>query len=236
MTEEVKPEEVKPEGTPPPADATPETTPPTAGTEATPETTPEPPKEPREPWFQKRINELTWKARDEERKRQALEAILQAPKEAPETPAPNLDELVQQRAAAIAAQRTMAEAAERTYQLGKEKHADFDSAVQGLSQVADLSQAPHFIEAITKLQNGAEVYYHLGKNLDEAGHVLSLSPINMALELARLSASLGKPVSVSKVPPPVTPVAASAAASTGLADDLPIEEWMKRREAQLKAR
>ncbi|OYV49151.1 MAG: hypothetical protein B7X10_02185, partial [Burkholderiales bacterium 21-58-4] len=228
--------EIPADGSVAPSTATPETTPPNTGTEATPESA-EPPKEPREPWFQKRINELTAKYRDEERKRQALEAILQAPEGTKtETPPPDLDQLVNARAAQIAAQQALNEAAERTYQAGKGKHADFDAAVQGLSQVADLSQAPHFLEAITKLPNGADVYYHLGKHLDDAAHVLSLSPVNMALELARLSASVAKPASVSKAPPPITPVSGSAGGGSELSDDLPIGEWIKRREAQLKSR
>lgn len=196
----------------------------------------EPKEPPREPWFQKRINELTAKYRDEERKRVALEAMLQSRQEKPPEAQPDIDALVTQRAREIAQQQAINDAANRTYESGKAKFADFDTAVNNMRNVADLTQHPHFLEAVTKLPNGADVYYHLGKNLDDAAHVLSLPPVHMGLELARLSATLGKPIQTSKAPPPGTPVGGAVGVSDGLSDDLPIGEWIKRREKQLQSR
>lgn len=201
---------------------------PEPGTESTPE-----PKEVREPWFQKRINELTWKAGEAQRKADALAALLEQRGEPTPQAQPDIETLVNQRAAVLSRQQAINEAADKTYDVGKSKYADFDSAVNNMRNVADLSQTPHFLEAVTRLPNGADIYYHLGKNLDEAAHVLALSPVQMGLELAKLSASLGKPKPVSKVPEPVSPVGGNAASDDSLRDDLPIEEWMRRRNKQL---
>ncbi len=198
-------------------------------------TEPEEPK--REPWFLRRIDEVTKARREAERERDALRALIEqkdlipAQKSQP-TPA---DPYVL--AKEIAHQQTLNDAANRTYQAGKAAFgADFDAAVQTLQQVADLSQRTDFIETVVELPNAPEVYHFLGKNPDEAAHILALTPAKMALALANISAKVGRPKPQSKAPAPITPVGRSAAPSSELSDDLPTAEWIARREAQLEKR
>ena len=194
----------------------------------------------REPWFNRRIDELTKARREAERRAEALEAILRqrdnpGQQETPQAQQPQADPY--QLAEQIANQRTLNEAANRTYQAGKEAYGDdFDAAVNTLRQVTDLSQRPDFLEAVVALPNAHEVYHHLGKNPDDAAHVLSLSPVKMAMELATLSAKVGRPKPQSRAPAPITPVGKSAAPASELVDELPTAEWMARREAQLAKR
>lgn len=193
----------------------------------------------REPWFQKRIDELTKARREAERRADALEALISAqgqpqthtPENVPG--APMNDREIQRRAEAIAAQQRLNDEANRVYREGKAKHPDFDVAVSQLIQVTDLSQKPDFLDAVTRLPNGADVYHHLGTHPDHASEILSLRGTALALELAKLSAELGKPKKGSGAPPPISPVGSSAVSSGDLTDDLPIGEWIRRREASL---
>lgn len=200
----------------------------------TPESTPEPePK--REPWYQKRIDELTKARREAERRAEALEAIVNQGKTT-ETPKLTTADPVQL-AKEIAANERLNDAANRTYEAGKAAHPDFDQAVQQMAQITDLSQRKDFLEAVTSLPNAHDVYYHLGKNPDEAAHVLSLPPVRMAIEIANISAKVGRPKPQSKAPAPVTPIKPASIPSGELSDDLPLDEWMRRRnEAKSKKR
>lgn len=193
--------------------------------ETAPGATPEPS---RVPWYNKRIDTLTARLKEQERENAALKAQISPPSD---PPAPDIDSLVQQRAREYAAQQRIDEAANRTYNAGKTKYQDFDLAVHGVRAAGEITQ--QFVDAVTRLPNAEDVYYHLGKNPDAAAHLLSLDPVPMALELAQMSAKLGKPKPVSQAPAPTTPVGGSTQPQ-GLSDDLPIDEWMRRREAELQ--
>ncbi len=207
-------------------------------------TEPQEPAQPkREPWFQRRIDELTRQKRDSERREAALQAMLEAQRGGqPAQPQPGAQPATGQQpdpyqlAEQIARTQSLNEAANRTYEAGKAAHQDFDAAVAGMRQVADLSERRDFLEAVTALPNAHDVFYHLGKDLDQAAHVLSLPPVKMAIELATMSAQLGRPKPQSKAPAPISPVGASATPSSGLSDDLPMSEWLARREKQLEGR
>lgn len=181
-----------------------------------------------EPWFQKRINALTAQKRETERENAALRAQLAQSKTPPASP--DIESLVTQRARELARQQTLNEAANRTYADGKLKYQDFDHAVHSIQAAGEVT--PEFLDSVTRLPNAADVYYFLGKNPDQAANILSLDGVPMALELAHLSAKLGKPKGISQAPAPTTTVGGTAGAPAGLTDDLPIAEWIRRREAQ----
>ena len=207
----------------------------------TPEQQAEPPKPQRDPWWNRRIDELTRARREAERERDAYRAMIesqgqQSDPTKPAAPAqPTVD--VETRAREIAAQERLNEAANRIYSEGKMAHPeDFDQAVMQVAQVADLSRRPDFFEAVTALPNAADVYYAMGKNPDEAAHILSLPTARMAIELARLSAEVGRPKPQSRAPAPIAPVGKTAAPSATLSEDLPMAEWIKRREETARRR
>jgi hypothetical protein len=91
-----------------------------------------------------------------------------------------------------------------------------------------------FLELATTSDAGAKLIHHLGTDLDEAARIAALPPVQMARELTKLEFKLAQPVAkpVSKAPAPITPIGAGGASDSGLRDDLPIDEWMRRNRAQ----
>lgn len=214
--------------------------------ETTQETTQEPEAPKRDPWYMRRIDELTKARREEERKNAALRALLEqrnAPATSATTPqqtsqqTPDPYQLANQIAQQRVQEQSLNDAANRTYDAGKAVYgADFDVAVQTLQQVTDLSQRADFLEAVTALPNAHDVYHYLGKNPDEAAHILSLSPVRMAIELATVAGKVGRPKAQSKAPAPISAVGRTASPSSELSDDLSTADWIARREAQLEKR
>lgn len=126
---------------------------------------------------------------------------------------------------------------------GRKKYDDFNDAIAVLnSGYGDvLQQRPEFLQTVTELPNGGDVYYALGKDPAKAEHILSLPAYKMALELGRMSAELGKPVGahVSGAPAPIKPLnglAGKKELSLEEADEVPIEQWMKLRDRDLAAK
>lgn len=208
-------------------------------TDQQPTETQDPQQPKRQPWYERRIDEVTRARREAERERDALRAMIERQASQPDQAAQAQPQAADpyELAKQIAHQQTLNEAANRTYEAGKaEFGADFDAAVSTLQQVTDLSKRTDFLEAVTALPNAHAVYHHLGKNPDEAAHVLALPPVKMAIELANMSAKVGRPKAQSKAPAPITPLGRSATPSADLSDDLSTAEWIARREAQLEKR
>ncbi|HQT78823.1 MAG TPA: hypothetical protein PLD10_17360 [Rhodopila sp.] len=221
--------------TPPAAAA--DTTTPSTDTPAEAVKSDEPEKPKQTPWFQKRIDELTrekWEAR---REAEAAKSLAEALKTAnPDTPAPQdpatFERMVAERAQKLVEAQRFDESCNTTYQKGKEKFPDFDESVSGYTLLGGLQDKRDFLEAVTALPNGEAIFYHLGKNLDEASRVLSLSPIRMAVELTRLGDKLKATPAISKAPAPVKPIGGAGKAE-GYREDMPIEEFFRWREAKV---
>ena len=67
-----------------------------------------------------------------------------------------------------------------------------------------------FLEAVTALEHGADVFYALGKDPGEAIHIIGLPPAKQAIALAKLEAKLTAPPppkAVSRAPSPISPIA-----------------------------
>ena len=192
----------------------------------------------RTPWFQKRIDELTrekWEARRAADAATALaESMRNRQSETGETkpaqPA-DIEALVTRRAAEMREVEAFNEACNTTYRKGKESLPDFDEAVKGYQLLGGLDGKRDFLEAVNSLPNGSEIFYHLGKNLDEGAHVLSLTPVKMALELTKLSQKLSKAPPVSKAPAPIKPLG-GAATHDGDPMKMSTSDWIKWRDKQ----
>lgn len=194
----------------------------------------------KEPWFQKRINEQTRKYYEAERKAQELQQRLaqyeqqqyQAPDEQQEQyrQPVNLDVLAEQKAAQMLAERSFNDSCNKVYETGAKELPNFDAAVSNLQLVGVTRE---FLEATTASDAGHKILHHLGQldNLAEAERILKLPPVQMGRELARLEMKLSQPVTkpVSKAPAPINPIGSGGVAESGLRDDLPIDEWMRRR-------
>lgn len=64
------------------------------------------------------------------------------------------------------------------------------------------------VPALMQVENGPDVLYHLGSNHAEAARLASLSPLQQAIEIGRISAMLAQPARAAapKLPAPVKPV------------------------------
>lgn len=113
-----------------------------------------------------------------------------------------------------------------------EKYDDGEDVVTHFASEVKLS-APA-LDAILESDLGFEIMYHLGKHDAEVERISKLSPARQASEIGKLEVKLFEaPKKVSSAPAPIDPVTGKGAAETGLKDDLPMKEWIKRRNKQL---
>jgi hypothetical protein len=189
------------------------------------------------PWYLGRIDDLT------RRLREAEAAARQQPP--PATPDPALanaritEAEIQHRAAQIAAEGAFTEQANRVWSKGNTDYQDFGAKVTALS--TSMGGLPRsFLEAAFETGSPERVIYELGKDLNKAYEIMSLPGPRQAVALARFAHGLAAPAPaapVSGAPPPVQPVIGSGGSkgTQSLEDeDMPIEQWMKVREKQLK--
>lgn len=197
----------------------------------------------REPWFQKRIGELT--REKYEAKRQA-DATAQEARELREQIARiqagdptdartgDVQSLVKQEAQKLVAEQTFNESCNKVHAAGVKEFPDFDKAMANLHMVGINRD---FLELATTSDVGAKLLHHLGNDMDEAARIAALPPVQMAREMTKLEYKLGQPAAikpVSKAPAPVKPIGAGGSADNDLRDDLPLDEWLRRRNKALK--
>lgn len=146
-------------------------------------------------------------------------------------------------AEAIATVREVNAKANKVANEGKSRFPDFSQALQEVAQeVGPLFGQGGFPtpvgEAILDADDPAALLHHLGTNPDVAADLRGLSPVQVARRIARIEAEMSKPrePKVSTAPKPVTPVRSSTPSSDGLDASLPIDEWMRRRNEQLKGK
>lgn len=167
---------------------------------------------PKNDWVQRRIDQLTREKHEEKRQREALEAQLrtyQQPSEQGKQQAPtDIDAAVEARLK----QREFDSACNKIFDAGKTEFAgDWDSSLKTFQMLGGAT--PDFLEAVTSMDNGHKVLHHLGQNPEVAERLLSLPPLRMALELARLetTVSQAKPKPVSNAPAPINPIGGRSA-------------------------
>lgn len=207
-------------------------------------------------WMQKRLDVLA-RQRGEAERRAALEAERASKAEAllkklataanPEeaqkifgedtTPPPTEGDLVQvvnARAAEIADVRAFNEACNAIYHAGVEQFGDFGERL-ALARSAEILSRP-LVEAATELGNAHEVLYNLMGDMDEAERIAQLSPVKMAVALAKYAEKKSAVVrKVTAAPAPITPVSGHAS-PTKDPDKMSPAEWRKWREGELAAK
>lgn len=128
-------------------------------------------------------------------------------------------QLIQYEAQKNSAQRYQSEVEQKYQQRineAREKYDDFDESINNLSKYPAINNHPNLmtaVNAIKELENGADVGYYLAKNANDFMALLNKNPLNMAMELGRLSgrvetAPLNKVVS--NAPPPPRKIAGGA--------------------------
>ena len=94
-----------------------------------------------------------------------------------------------------------------------------------------------FMKAVLDISdNPTKLMLHLAKNPDVAGDLADLPVTKLAARLDRIERSLSEPTpKQSSAPKPLEPVK-SKSSDSGLHSNLSTEEWMKRREAEIRER
>lgn len=158
-----------------------------------------------------------------------------------ETQAPVVDEkVIVEKAREIARITRVAEQSNTVYATGKKEFPDFDDALQTVIAEAgpliDRSGLPTALgQVVLESDTPHAVLHYLGNNPDLAAELADLTPTQMARRMARIEADLTAKPKTSAAPTPLKPVK-PAAVTNELSSDLPVDEWMKRREKELKAK
>ena len=196
----------------------------------------------KEPWFQKRIGELTrekYEARraaedaqkEAEQYRQYVAQIQQG--DQAQQPGVDVRTLAQQEAARMVAEQRFNESCNKVYAEGAKEFPNFDAAVRNLQMVGVNRD---FLELATTSDAGAKLINYLGTDLDEAARITSLPPVQMARELTKLEMKLSQPVAkpVSKAPAPISPIAGGGVTSKDPSEmsDVEFAKWRKSQIAQ----
>ena len=115
----------------------------------------------------------------------------------------------------------------------RDKYDDYDEVTQD----EGFNPTPAMARAMLESDQKAEIAYYLAKNPEEMERIAKLSPLRQAAEVMKLEdkvASKSPAKKPSKAPAPIDPVGGkSKGDENALRDDLPIEEWKRRREKQV---
>jgi hypothetical protein len=190
--------------------------------------------------IQRRIDKLTAEKKLLERTNADLQAKLDA--KAKEGDVVLTKEDVDKEATRIADAKVMQQnfdaACNRLADAGKATDKDFDKKVAAMAE--DIGPIPgELIAVLDDLDNGGEVLSYLTNNVDEAEEIWKLSLAKQAAKLAKISIKLVKPPkTVSKAPNPIEAVTKTNKDTNTvvLSDKEPMEEWVRKREAQIAKR
>ena len=173
----------------------------------------------------------------------AAPAPAAAPPATPAAPGQPLEQLADALAEQKVAQREFVRQCNTVYDKGKKEIPDFEQAMKGFDVFGGLQRFPTFVQAAVGLENAHKVLHQLGNNLDEAERILSLPPVQQAVELAKLDLQIKNTVAappVSQAPRPVAPVAGASGDPTPTPDDdgdfKSQEDYRKYREKNFKKR
>lgn len=219
-------------------------------------------------WAQRRINELTAKRYEAERlakqetdarvaaEARAADLLKQITNKNPSpSPAPDpqpavSDEEIERRVTERAAQMNAAarfnDACNSVADTGKKEFKDWDETLRNLTMVGAIGKdvSPDFLETAIELKDAHKILHYLGGNLEEAGKIAKMPPKKMALEMARIEASIHAPAPVpapapiSSAPAPVVPITGAAKPGTPSIEDPSIstDDFMAIRAKQIEER
>jgi hypothetical protein len=159
----------------------------------------------------------------------------------------SIDREIEQRAMVLAQQQEFNRRCNEVADAGKRQYGDFDAKVGKLVGLVDgndpqaVARYNSFLSAALETGEASKLIYSLGGDLDEASRILGLNPIQMAVELTKMST---RPMTeVSGMPRPLNPVASmgvnnrvAVGPDDPNSDNLTTEEWMRRRNEQITAR
>src|SRR5215475_10539666 len=201
------------------------------------------------PELKKRLDRLTFEGHQARRERDEANARLaewQRRQQAQQQPSPD------QQAEERAYQRLQQERLEADFtrdcntlwQKGVDEYGEeMAEAKRGLDAVG-WGNRPDALAALTSLPDGHRIYRELGADLDNAARILSLPPMHMAVELARLSGrDASNPLNASRetnrdqsedrrsrAPQPLRPVGGNSARGERPLGEVSMAEFIRRRD------
>lgn len=189
-------------------------------------------------WAMNRINQLTKEKHEERRKREELEARL-GNNSGAEQPSHNYgQEDVYKAAGQILKQQKFDEACNNTYNTGKEEFGDdFDAA---LGNFALFGGIPDYVADIAnQIPGGHKAMFAMGQDPDRIQHILTLPPVQMALEMQKLVGETPKASSaaqrpVSGAPAPIKPLAGGSAEVKKDPSKMSMADYVAWRDSQSK--
>lgn len=211
----------------------------------------------KDPWYKRRIDELTRDKHEARRQAERLEKMLEqqeqllkqiSPQKATQEPqgpiAPNPEDYVggqfdprymqdmltytreSTKAEAIAAikqeqqvlmqQQALAQQQQRldtAEAAARAKYQDYDAVIEGITTDPMLAQNATIREAVLGMENGPEIAYTLGRNLDVAYEIANMNPIQAGMRLAELINRA--PRKTSNAPTPIRPLNAATGSTPG---------------------
>ena len=194
----------------------------------------DPPRPKHKPWFQERIDTVTREKYEAIRRAEAAEALAErlSKGEAPKQDIPqDIDSLAEKKAAELVQQREFNAKCDAIYSSGNgEFGQEWDTTLANFGMLGGLNQP--FLEAVTELPDAHKVLHQLGSDMDAAARIMSLPPIKMAFELAKLSSKPVKTAPVTKAPPPIAPLDGAGSPGGGEPDPSNVAAWIKWRDEQ----
>ncbi len=186
--------------------------------------------------LQRRIDKRTADVYRERAEKEQLAQRLAQFESKEERAEPSIEEVVRHQAREIARMERLNDRCNEIATQGAKEFPDFKESLQSLGQEAPLFDqrgAPTAImQVILEADNPAKLMHHLGKNPDLAADLVDLSPTQLARKLDRLERDMGK-AQKSSAPAPLTPTK-GAASNDDLHPGLSDQEWINRREKQLR--
>jgi hypothetical protein len=230
-------------------------------------------KEQKDPWYKRRIDELTRDKHEARRHAERMEKMLEqltAQQRAPEPVAQGIQppdpndfaggqydpryiqaQLEYTRVSAIdEAKRAVAAEYEQRAQYERQaqaqakleateaatraKFADYDAVIEGITSDPRLAQNPTIRQALLGLDNGPEIAYTLGKNLDVAYEIANMNPIQAGMRLAEIINRA--PRKTSNAPTPIRPLGTTGANPAKTLYEMSPAEFIAARNAEERAR
>lgn len=200
-----------------------------------------------------RINDLTRKFREMERRNQVLEGLVSQPtpgsaSEGAAKPTPEQFESYDEYVDALTdwkvdqkLNKSSAETAKRTESSLQQanwavKLEAAQSTLPDYAEVVGSSEVPilqHVAQALMDADRGPELAYHMAQNPEVAERLNKMSPMKAALELGRLETALAAPVAkqTTNAPAPATPIRTTSARQSDPAK-MSMDEYVEYRRKQ----
>ena len=114
------------------------------------------------------------------------------------------------------------------------KFADYDAVIEGITSDPRLAQNPTIRQALLGLDNGPEIAYTLGKNLDVAYEISQMNPIQAGMRLAEIINRA--PRKTSNAPTPIKPLGTTGANPAKTLYEMSPHEFIAARNAEERAK